>query len=76
MNQLDFPIYEQDIICIYCGIKSDCTRTSVMKRITENLSAIDDADIKADVLIVLRKLKAMSETEFQDLLENMESEQG
>lgn len=60
------PISEQDILRMYA---EDNSRTNTIHHIQQNLPFIQDPFILSDVKNALQNLKAMTDTEFQEIMQ-------
>ncbi len=60
------PISEQDILRMYA---EDNSRTNTIHHIQQNLPFIQDPFILSDVKNALQNLKAMTDTEFQKIMQ-------
>lgn len=60
------PISEQDILRMYA---EDNFRTNTIHHIQQNLPFIQDPFILSDVKNALQNLKAMTDTEFQEIMQ-------
>ena len=60
------PISEQDILRMYA---EDNSRTNTIHHIQQNLPFIQDPFILSDVKNALQNLKAMTDTEFHEIMQ-------
>ena len=66
MNEINFTVYEEDLIRIYHP-DNDPTLAGTIANIQQNLPYIEDQDVRDDVEIVQRKLEQISQTDFEKL---------
>ena len=66
MNEINFTVYEEDLIRIYHP-DNNPTLAGTIANIQKNLPYIEDQDVRDDVEIVQRKLEQISQTDFEKL---------
>lgn len=63
MNEINFTLYEEDLIRIYHPDNKP-TLAGTIANIQKNLPYIEDQDVRDDVDVVRRKLEQISEKDF------------
>ena len=66
MKEINFTVYEEDLIRIYHP-DNDPTLAGTIANIQKNLPYIEDPDVRDDVEVVRRKLEQISQTDFEKL---------
>lgn len=66
MNEINFTLYEEDLIRIYHPDNKP-TLAGTIANIQKNLPYIEDQDVRDDVEVVRRKLEQISQTDFEKL---------
>ena len=66
MNDINFTVYEEDLIRIYHP-DNNPTLAGTIANIQKNLPYIEDPDVRDDVEVVRRKLEQISQTDFEKL---------
>lgn len=66
MKEINFTVYEEDLIRIY-HLDNNPTLAGTIANIQKNLPYIEDQDVRDDVEIVQRKLEQISQTDFEKL---------
>ncbi|WP_435644861.1 transposon-transfer assisting family protein [Butyricicoccus porcorum] len=66
MNEINFTVYEEDLIRIY-HLDNNPTLAGTIANIQKNLPYIEDQDVRDDVEVVRRKLEQISQTDFEKL---------
>lgn len=66
MNEINFTVYEEDLIRIYHP-DNNPTLAGTIANIQKNMPYIEDQDVRDDVEVVRRKLEQISQTDFEKL---------
>ena len=66
MNEINFTVYEEDLIRIYHP-DNNPTLAGTIANIQKNLPYIEDQDVRDDVEVVRRKREQISQTDFEKL---------
>lgn len=68
MNEINFTVYEEDLIRMYRP-DDDPTLAGTIANIQKNLPYIEDQDVRDDVEVVRRKLEQISKQIFFSIIE-------